>query len=126
MAQSRLLLLGQYRPYTKPIVTFTMASISESRRASIRPVDSTLLGKKYWRSEFGPELATKCIPELLFQQRHDIGNRSLANFWRCCSSVGPYLIYSSVYIAYSTNTYIEVESKIKLLFWPMLGARESS
>ena len=47
---------------------------------------------KCWRPEFGPALAAKCIPELSFQQRHDIGSRSSANFWRCWASVGPYLI----------------------------------
>ena len=60
--------LAQYRPYTKPIITFNMASSSESRRA------------KCWRPEFGPELAANCIPELSFHQRHDIGNRSSATF----------------------------------------------
>ena len=95
--------LAEYRPYTKPIVTFTIAFSSESRRARVRPMDGTLLGhvsllpkqtilevrkpefgtasacccaeNKCWRPEFGPELATKCIPELSFQQRHDIGNQ---------------------------------------------------
>ena len=66
--------LAQYRPYTKPIVTFTMAPSSESRRARV------------WS-----ELAAKCIPELSFLQGHDIGKRSSANSWRCWSSVGPYL-----------------------------------
>ena len=94
--------LVQYRPYIKPIVTFTMAYSSESRRARVRPMDGTLLchmsllprqpilevkkpefgtamarfcaENKCWRSGFGPELATKCIPELSFQQRHDIGS----------------------------------------------------
>ena len=64
--------LAQYRPYTKPIVTFTMASSSKSRRAE----------NKCWRPEFESELADKCIPELSFQQQHDIGNRSSANFWQ--------------------------------------------
>ena len=36
--------LAHYRPYIKPIVTFTMASSSESRRASVQPKDGTLLG----------------------------------------------------------------------------------
>ena len=36
--------LAQYRPYTKPIVTFTMASSSESRRAGVQFMDGTLLG----------------------------------------------------------------------------------
>ena len=36
--------LAQYRPCTKPIVTFTMASSSESRRARVRPMDRKLLG----------------------------------------------------------------------------------
>ena len=26
-----------------------------------------------WQTEFGPGLAVKCIPELSFQQQHDIG-----------------------------------------------------
>ena len=96
--------MAQYRPYTKPIVTFTMASNSESRRAKVRPMDGhvSLLPRqtilevrkpefgtasarrcaenKCWRLEFGPELAAKCTPELSFQQRHDIGNRSSATF----------------------------------------------
>ena len=86
--------LAQYRPYTKPIVIFTMASSSESRRARVGLMDGTLLGhlsllprqtilemrklefgtalarccakKKCWRPEFGPELAAKCILELSF------------------------------------------------------------
>ena len=77
--------LAQYRPYTKPIVSFTMASSSESRRARVGLMDGTLLGhvsllprqtilevrkpefgtawahfwaeNKCWRPEFGPELA---------------------------------------------------------------------
>ena len=36
--------LAQYRPYTKPIVIFTMASSSESRRARVGLMDGTLLG----------------------------------------------------------------------------------
>ena len=99
---------------------FTMASSSESRRARLGLMDGTLLGhvslltrqtilevrkpefgtalarccaeNKYWRPEFGPALAAKCIPELSFQQRHDIGSQSSANFWRCWASVCPYLI----------------------------------
>ena len=79
--------LAQYRPYTKPIVIFTMASSSESRRARVGLMDGTLLGhvsllprqtilqvrkpefgtvlarccakNKYWRPEIGPELAAK-------------------------------------------------------------------
>ena len=104
--------LTQYRPYTKPIVIFAMASSSESRRASVGLMDGTLLGhvslllrqtilevrkpafgtalarccaeNKCWR----PELSAKCIPELSFQQRHDIGSQSSENFWWCRSSVG--------------------------------------
>ena len=111
--------LAQYWPYTNLIVSFTMASSSESRRARVGLMGGTLLGhvsllprqtipelrkpefgtelarccaeNKYWRPEFGPELAAKYIPELSFQQRHDIGSRSSANFWRCWASVGPYL-----------------------------------
>ena len=83
--------LAQYRPYTKPIVIFTMAFSSESRRARVGLIDGTLLGhvsllsrqtilevrkpefgtaldcccaeNKCWCQEFGPELAAKCIPE---------------------------------------------------------------
>ena len=100
--------LAQYRPYTKTIVTFTMASDSKRRRARVRPMDGTLLGhvsllprqtildvrkpefgtalarcfaeNKFRLPEFEPELAAKCIPELSFQQWHDIGNRSSAAF----------------------------------------------
>ena len=36
--------LARCRPYTKPMVTFTMASSSESRRARVWPMDGTLLG----------------------------------------------------------------------------------
>ena len=86
--------LAQYRPYTKPFVIFTMVSISESRRVRVGLINGTLLGrccakKKCWRSEFGPELAAKWLPELSFQ--YDIGSRSSANFCRCWASVGPYL-----------------------------------
>ena len=112
--------LAQYRPYTKPIVIFTMSSSSESRRARVGLMDGTLLGhvlllprqtilevkkpefgtalarfcaeNKCWRPEFGPALAAKCIPELSFQQRHDIGSISSAYFLQCWASVGPYLI----------------------------------
>ena len=35
---------------------------------------------------------TKPIVILSFQQRHNIGSRSSANFCRCWASVGPYLI----------------------------------
>ena len=89
--------LAQYRPYTKPIVIFTMTSSSESRRARDGLIIGTALARccaenKCWRPEFGPALAAKCIPELSFQQRHDIGSRFSANFWRCWASAGPYLI----------------------------------
>ena len=61
----------------------------------VRKLDTALARccaeNKCWRPEFGPELAAKCIPELSFQQRHDIGNRSSANFWRCWASFGSYL-----------------------------------
>ena len=59
--------------YTKPIVTFTMASGLENRRARVWPMNGTLLDHvsllpRQIRPEFGPELAAKCIPELSFQQ----------------------------------------------------------
>ena len=37
--------LAQYGPYTKPIVIFTMASSSESRRTRFGLMDGTLLGR---------------------------------------------------------------------------------
>ena len=111
---------------TKPIVTFTMTSSSESRRARVQSMDGILPGhvsllprqtilevrkpefdtalarccaeNKCWRPEFAPELFDKCIPELSFQQRHDIGNRSSADFWRGWSSAGPYLTSHLGYI----------------------------
>ena len=80
--------LAQHRPYTMPIVSFTIASSSESRRARVGLMDGTLLGNvslllrqtilemkkpefgttlarfcaenKCWRPEFGPELAIGC------------------------------------------------------------------
>ena len=62
--------LAQYRPYTKPIVTYTMASSFESRRARVRPMDSTLLGLvsllsrktilEVSKSEIGTALARCC------------------------------------------------------------------
>ena len=51
--------LAQYRPYAKPIVTFTMASSSESRRARVRPTDGTLL-RHVWKPKFGTGLARCC------------------------------------------------------------------
>ena len=108
--------LAQYWLYTKPIVIFTMASSSKSIRARVGLMDGTLLGyvsllprqtilevrkpefgtalarccaeNKCWRPELGPELAAKCIPELSFQQWHDIGSGSSENFWRYWASVG--------------------------------------
>ena len=96
-----------------------MAFSSEIGRDGVRPMDGTLLRhvsllprqtilevrkpefgtglarccaeNKCWRPEFGSGLSAKCIPDLSFQERHDIGNRSLANFWRCWASVGSYL-----------------------------------
>ena len=87
--------VAQYRPYTKPIVTFTMASSFESRKDRVRPMDDTLLGHvsllppqiilEVRKLKFGTASAyccaeNKCIPELSFQQRHDIRNQSLAIF----------------------------------------------
>ena len=112
--------LAQYRPYTKPIVTFTLVSSSESRKARVPPIDGTLLGhvsillrqtilelrkpkfgtalarccaeNKCGWADFGPELAAKCIPELSFQQRHNIDKRSSSTFllmldqcWAVCN-----------------------------------------
>ena len=37
--------LAQYRPCTTSIVTFTMSSSFESRRARVRPMDGILLGQ---------------------------------------------------------------------------------
>ena len=96
--------LAQYGPYTKPIVTFTMASSSECRRARVTFTTSNHFGceKTRVRHSIGPLLCRKQVPaarvwarigrqELLFQQRHDTGNRSSVNFWQCWASVGPYL-----------------------------------
>ena len=106
----------QYRPYTKSIAIllwhpvlkveepdsgswaahYLLGHVSLLPRQTIlevrKPEFGTALTRccaknKCWR----PELAVKCIPELPFQQRHDIGSRSSENFWRCWASVGPYL-----------------------------------
>ena len=132
--------LAQYRPYTKPIVIFTMASSSESRRARVGLMDGTLLGhvshlprqnilevrklefgtalarccgeNKCRQPEFGPKLAAKCIPELLFQQRPDIGSRFSVNFYRCWASLGPYL---------TSHLVIFVNSGLKNFFFGLLN-----
>ena len=66
-----------------------LGHVSLLPRQTIREVRKPELGtasarccveNKFWRPEFEPELAAKCIPELSFQQRHDIGNRSSATF----------------------------------------------
>ena len=124
--------LAQCRPYTKPIVTFTMASTFESRKARVWPMDDILLGhvsllprhtilkvrkpefgtalarfcaeNKYWRPEFGPELAAKFIPELSSQQRHRIGNRSLTIFLPMlgqCWAVSNFTLRYGLYVQYS-------------------------
>ena len=68
--------LAQYRPCTKPIVTFSMASSSKSRRARLRPMDCILLGQVSFLSrqtildvrkpEFGTALAPCCVEYLIF------------------------------------------------------------
>ena len=98
--------LAQYRPYIKPIVTYYTyyyyiagPCVNFPRQTILKvkkPDVGTALARccaenKCWCPKFGPELAAKCIPELSFQQRHNIGNRSLEKFWRCWANVGPYL-----------------------------------
>ena len=62
--------LAQYWPCTKPIVTFTMASGSESRRARVRLMDGTLLGQHFCRcwASVGPYLTLHlgCVKSLGF------------------------------------------------------------
>ena len=75
--------LAQYRPYTKPIVTFTTtsSSILEVRKPDFGTASARrCVENKCWQPEIGPELAAKCIPDFSFQQRHDIGNRSSGTF----------------------------------------------
>ena len=62
--------LAQYRPYIKPIVTFTMASSYESRRARFRPMDGTLLG----HVSLLPRQTILGVR--IRRQVHDIDNRS--------------------------------------------------
>ena len=62
--------LAQYRPYTNPIVIFTMGSSSESRRARVGLMDGTLPGHvsllpretilEVKKPEFGTALARCC------------------------------------------------------------------
>ena len=106
--------VAQYQPYIKPIVTYTMASSSESRRARVRPMDSTLLGHvsllprqtilKVRKPEFGSALA-RCYSEnkcwrpfwaRIGRQVHTgVVFPATARYWqhlcRCWASVGPYI-----------------------------------
>ena len=138
--------LAQYRPYTKPIVTFTMSSSSENKRVRVRPMDGTLLGhvsllpqktilevrksefgtalarccaeNKCWRPEYGPELAAKCIPELSFQQRHKIGNRSLATFLPMlgqCWAVPNFALGQAARCTYPKKSFLDIRSRKKYL-----------
>ena len=95
-ANSRLLLLGHYRPYTKPIVTFTMASSSESRRAKGRPMDGSLLGHVLL-------LPRQTILEMRkpnFGTKTSVGGQSLGQNW----SLSAYRSYHS-----SKNTILETD-----------------
>ena len=73
-ASSRLLLLVQCR---------------RLHRSSAGPTTAAFVDSLNWLNfsrnlaHYRPKFAAKCIPELSFQQRHDIGNRYSANFWRC-------------------------------------------
>ena len=67
----------------RPLSTVQIYRVSAETWPNISPIPSrlSLLPKnKCWRPKFGPEMAAKCIPELSFQQRHDIGNRSTVTF----------------------------------------------
>ena len=107
--------LAQYQPYTKPLVTFTMASSSQSRRARVRPMNGTLLGHvsllprqsilAVRKSEFGthhpvtvPKTSVRgqnWLPST-YRSYHSSNGTILAtdlrqHFCRCWASVGPYL-----------------------------------
>ena len=67
------------RHITGPCVTFTTANHSGSKKTKVRhSIGPLLCRKQVLAAELGPELAAKCIPELSFGQRPDIGNRSSA------------------------------------------------
>ena len=107
--------LAQYRPYTKPIFTFTMASSSQSRRARVRPMNGTLLGHvsllprqtilEVRKSEFGTHRPVAVLktsvrgqnwPPSAYRSYHFSNGTILAtdlrqHFCRCWASVGPYL-----------------------------------
>ena len=79
--------LAQYRPYTKPIITFTMASSSKNRRA--KEVKKTRI-----RHSIGPFLRRKQV--LVAKVWARIGCQELATdlrqyFCRCWASVGTHL-----------------------------------
>ena len=85
--------LAQYRPYTKPIVTFTMQSSSESKRARVRYSNGPMLCRKQvladrvW-ARIGRQVHTKVIIPATARYWQ---NRSSEHFCRCWASVGPYL-----------------------------------
>ena len=66
--------LAQNRPYTKPIITFTVASSSESRRARVWLMDGILLGHvslltrqtilEVRKSEFGTASVRCCVENM--------------------------------------------------------------
>ena len=91
--------LAQYRPYTKPILTFTMSSSSESRRARFRPMNSTLLGhvsllprQTTENKEFGKAMGRCCAELWPNCGRASVGGQSLLS-QNCAPSA--YRIYHS-------------------------------
>ena len=111
--------LAQYRPYTNPIFTFTMASTSESRRARVRPMGGTLLGhvsllprqnivgvRSQSSAQHRPVAVPKTIdtgqslgqnwPSSAYRNYHSSNGTILAtdfrqHFCRCLVTDGPYL-----------------------------------
>ena len=111
--------LAQYRPYTKPIVTITMASSIVSGRSRVQPMDGTLLGlvsllprqtNLKWEKQSSAQHRPDAVPKKnvgvkslgqnwppsAYQSYHSKNGTILAtdlrqHFYRCWASVRPYL-----------------------------------
>ena len=71
--------LALYRPYTKPIVTFTMASSSKSRKARVQPMNGTLLGPLLCRKQV---LATRVCARIGCQMHTEVIIPETAQYWQ--------------------------------------------
>ena len=99
--------LAQYRPYTKPIVIFTMASSSDSRRARVGHNIGPLLCRKQvlaarvW-ARIGRQVHTGVIIPATAQYWQPIFSKFLAMLGQCWAvsnfALGNFLIIQNVFL----------------------------